>query len=65
MILESKLKHKIYLLIVILLFNKNQRKYILIFSELQITGYSTEYFQIDDFYYPPCVILTPNQVLNW
>lgn len=44
---------------------KSQRIFLFIKRILQITGYDTEFIQVDSFEYPPSVILTPNQILNW
>lgn len=62
---ESKPALRIYSLLAILRSNKSQRKIYDNERILQITGYDTEFIQIDSFEYPPAVILTPNQILNW
>ena len=63
---DDKQELKISFLSVTLHCNKNQRKiFIYLCRVLQITGYESDFIQIDNFEYPPSIILTPNQVMNW
>lgn len=65
MISDDKQELRIFFRLATLHCSKNQRKFHSIDRVLQITGYENEFIQIDNFEYPPSVILTPNQVFNW
>lgn len=43
----------------------NQRNITTNFSVVQVTAMTKDFIEVDNFPYPPSLILLPNQILNW